>query len=74
MYINQKEFLYNVRDLSRLLVKDANIRFYKMDYDNSNKNSTNDQMKYHSQVKLVKISSSNNQFQIVSLENINNEK
>ena len=27
MYLNQKEFLFNVKDLSLLLVKDANSRF-----------------------------------------------
>tara|TARA_B100000700_G_scaffold283563_1_gene336082 strand:- start:2431 stop:2655 length:225 start_codon:yes stop_codon:yes gene_type:complete len=74
MYLNQKQFLYNVRDLSRLLVKDANMRFNQMDYDNSNNNFTNQQIKYHSQMKPGKISSFNNQFKIASLENINNEK
>ncbi len=29
MYLNQKEFVFNVKDLSFLLVKDANQRFYK---------------------------------------------
>ena len=28
MYLNQKDFLYNVKDLSSLLVKDANIRLF----------------------------------------------
>ncbi len=27
MYLNQKNFIYNVKDLSVLLVKDANKRF-----------------------------------------------
>tara|TARA_B100001250_G_C19651164_1_gene722738 strand:+ start:336 stop:608 length:273 start_codon:yes stop_codon:yes gene_type:complete len=27
MYLNQKNFIYNIKDLSILLVKDANIRF-----------------------------------------------
>ena len=27
MYLNQKRFIYNVKDLSLLLVKDANQRF-----------------------------------------------
>ena len=29
MYLNQKNFVYNVKDLSLLLVKDANVRFYE---------------------------------------------
>ncbi len=29
MYINQKNFIFNVKDLSLLLVKDANERFSK---------------------------------------------
>ena len=29
MYLNQKNFFYNVKELSVLLVKDANIRFSK---------------------------------------------
>ena len=28
MYLNQKAFLYNVKDLSSLLVKDINIRLF----------------------------------------------
>ena len=35
MYLNQKEFIYNVRGLSLLLVKDANERF------SSNQKETN---------------------------------
>ena len=27
MYLNQKNFIFNVKDLSILLVKDANVRF-----------------------------------------------
>ena len=27
MYLNQKNFIFNVKDLSLLLVKDANVRF-----------------------------------------------
>ena len=29
MYLNQKNFIYNVKDLSIILVKDANERFYE---------------------------------------------
>ena len=29
MYLNQKNFIFNVKDLSLLLVKDANERFYE---------------------------------------------
>ena len=29
MYINQKQFIINVKDLSKLLVKDANSRLYE---------------------------------------------
>ena len=29
MYLNQKNFVFNVKDLSLLLVKDANERFYE---------------------------------------------
>ena len=28
MYLNQKNFIFNVKDLSTFLVKDANERFY----------------------------------------------
>ena len=31
MYFNQKNFIYNVKDLSILLVKDANERFSDVD-------------------------------------------
>ena len=27
MYLNQKNFIFNVKDLSLILVKDANVRF-----------------------------------------------
>ena len=40
MYLNQKNFFYNVKELSVLLVKDANIRFSKY-----NKNIISDQRK-----------------------------
>ena len=29
MYLNQKNFIFNIKDLSILLVKDANERFYE---------------------------------------------
>ncbi len=29
MYLNQKNFIFNVKELSLLLVKDANERFYE---------------------------------------------
>ena len=29
MYLNQKNFIFNVKDLSVILVKDANQRFYE---------------------------------------------
>ena len=32
MYLNQKNFIINVKDLSLLLVKDANIRFSKTNH------------------------------------------
>ena len=31
IYLNQKQFIYNVKDLSILLVRDANNRFNKND-------------------------------------------
>ena len=38
MYLNQKNFIFNVKDLSLLLVKDANERFSeKNQMKNSNK-------------------------------------
>ena len=33
MYLNQKNFIVNVKDLSLLLVKDANQRFSDENYD-----------------------------------------
>ena len=33
MYLNQKNFVFNVKDLSLLLVKDANQRFSKNSND-----------------------------------------
>ena len=44
MYLNQKNFIYNVKDLSILLVKDANQRFSKDNvdkFDYMNKDSNN---------------------------------
>ena len=34
MYLNQKNFIFNVKDLSLLLVKDANERFSERDQSN----------------------------------------
>ena len=31
MYLNQKNFILNVKDLSVILVKDANVRFFEED-------------------------------------------
>ena len=42
MYINQKKFIYNVKDLSLLLVKDANERFYKKSKDITHLSDTTD--------------------------------
>ncbi len=33
MYLNQKNFIFNVKELSLLLVKDANYRFYEDNQD-----------------------------------------
>ena len=33
MYFNQKNFIYNIKDLSILLVKDANERFSENNQD-----------------------------------------
>ena len=41
MYINQKSFIYNVKDLSILLVKDAKERFIENDKRTINVNSIN---------------------------------
>ena len=38
MYLNQKKFIFNVKDLSLLLVKDANKRLSTNNQDNSNLN------------------------------------
>jgi len=38
MYLNQKKFIINVKDLSLLLVKDANKRLSTNNQDNSNLN------------------------------------
>ena len=39
MYLNQKNFIFNVKDLSILLVKDANERFSENDQDISQFNN-----------------------------------
>jgi len=41
MYINQKSFIYNVKDLSILLVKDAKERFIENDKRTINLNNIN---------------------------------
>ena len=33
MYLNQRDFIFNVKELSLLLVKDANERFYEFNHD-----------------------------------------
>ena len=33
MYLNQRNFIFNVKELSLLLVKDANERFSKVNHD-----------------------------------------
>ena len=38
MYLNQKYFIFNVKDLSLLLLKDANERFSSSNQDNGNLN------------------------------------
>tara|TARA_Y100001968_G_scaffold312220_1_gene335134 strand:- start:153 stop:368 length:216 start_codon:yes stop_codon:yes gene_type:complete len=35
MYVNQSNFILNVKELSLLLVKDANMRFYKINQDST---------------------------------------
>ena len=35
MYVNQRNFIFNVKELSLLLVKDANKRFYKINQDST---------------------------------------
>ena len=41
MYMNQKNFIFNVKDLSLLLVKDANERFSEKNQDIIRLNNTN---------------------------------
>ena len=41
MYLNQKNFIFNVKDLSLLLVKDANERFSQKNLDVIPLNNTN---------------------------------
>ena len=41
MYLNQKKFIYNVKDLSVLLMKDANQRFSEDNQDLFNKRVKN---------------------------------
>tara|TARA_Y100001968_G_scaffold101592_1_gene91544 strand:- start:50 stop:184 length:135 start_codon:yes stop_codon:yes gene_type:complete len=41
MYLNQKNFIYNVKDLSVLLVKDANERFAEYNQKAIRVNNTN---------------------------------
>ena len=36
MYLNQRDFIFNVKELSLLLVKDANERFPKANQDVTN--------------------------------------
>ena len=44
MYLNQKNFIFNVKDLSVILVKDANERFddYKQNATRVNNSNNND--------------------------------
>ena len=35
MYVNQRNFIFNVKELSLLLVKDANKRFYNINQDST---------------------------------------
>ena len=41
MYLNQKSFIYNVKGLSILLVKDANERFYDYKQNSTRVNNSN---------------------------------
>ena len=41
MYLNQKNFISNVKDLSVLLVKDANVRFSENNQDMNRLNKSN---------------------------------
>ena len=45
MYLNQKNFIFNVKDLSLLLVKDANKRFSDKDQDTNLINNINNEIK-----------------------------
>ena len=45
MYLNQKDFIFNVKDLSILLVKDANERFSDKHQDISHFTNTKDEFK-----------------------------
>ena len=45
MYLNQKNFIFNVKDLSLLLVKDANKRFSVTDQDTNQFNNINNDIK-----------------------------
>ncbi len=42
MYLNQKNFVFNIKDLSVLLLKDANERIYGDNQDISHLNDHND--------------------------------
>ena len=46
MYLNQKNFIFNVKDLSILLVKDANHRFSDNQNDNSHLKVIKNDYKY----------------------------
>tara|TARA_B100001029_G_C14909205_1_gene365458 strand:- start:85 stop:303 length:219 start_codon:yes stop_codon:yes gene_type:complete len=39
MYLNQKNFIFNIKDLSLLLVKDANVRFSNEQHDITQSNN-----------------------------------
>ena len=43
MYLNQKDFIFNVKDLSLLLVKDANYRFAENKQEISQFNKINNE-------------------------------
>lgn len=45
MYLNQKNFIFNVKDLSILLVKDANERFSDNNQDSFQFNNMKDDSK-----------------------------
>ena len=42
MYLNQKNFIYNIKDLSILLVKDANMRFVEYNKSTIRLNNLNE--------------------------------